>query len=575
MSDVDAAVAERLESWTADRVAERLWARDGTLWAASGKPAGEVAGWLGWLDLPDAMSARVPELEHLARDVRQDGYRRAAVLGMGGSSLAPELFARIFAPPGGQAGGRVGTGVASAEDLDLRILDSTHPDVVRGFRSWAGGQRTLFCVSSKSGSTTEPNAFQAAMGEIAPALDFVAITDPGSSLGELARAQEFRAIVEAPPDVGGRYSALTVFGLVPAALVGVDIRALLERARGMAEACRSAAAADNPGLVLGAAMGEAALAGRDKLTILTSPRLAPFGDWAEQLVAESTGKAGKGIVPVVGESIGEPGDYGDDRFFVFLTLAGEPHDELRALADALTEAGHPALHIQLADTFDVGAEFVRWEVATAAAGIVLGIDPFDQPNVQESKDATKELLEAFRSKGALPQPAPIVSEPGIAVTADPAALGDTPVSVDGAVRQLLTRLRAGHDYFAILAYLPPDPDVEDRLQRIRLRVRDALGVATTLGFGPRFLHSTGQLHKGGPDTGAFLQLTGEPSKDLPIAGWDESFATLIAAQALGDLTSLQRRGRRAVRLHLGDVDAGLGRLEAMVTDAVGLASTRR
>ncbi|MBA2632210.1 MAG: transaldolase [Chloroflexi bacterium] len=571
MSDLDAAVTARLESWTADRVARRLWAKDGSLWAASGKRANEVAAWLGWLDLPEAMSARVAELEHLARDVRQDGYRRAAVLGMGGSSLAPELFARVF----GWAGGPAGTGAASAEGLELRILDSTHPDVVRGFRSWAGEQRTLFCVSSKSGSTTEPNAFQAAMSEIAPALDFVAITDPGSSLGELARAQEFRAIVEAPPDVGGRYSALTVFGLLPAALVGVDLGALLGRARAMADACRNPIAADNPGLALGAAIGEAALAGRDKLTILTSPRLAAFGDWAEQLVAESTGKAGRGVVPVVGEPIGNPADYGDDRFFVFVTLAGESHDQLGAVAEALMDRGHHVLHIELADPFDVGGEFVRWEVATAAMGIVLGIDPFDQPNVQESKDATTELLEAFRSRGALPQPPPIVSEAGIAVTADPAALGDAPVSVDGAVAQLLSLLTGGRDYLAILAYLPPGREVEERLQRIRVRVRDALGVATTIGFGPRFLHSTGQLHKGGPDTGAFLQLTAEPSKNLPIAGWDETFGTLIAAQALGDLASLQRRGRRAVRLHLSDVDAGLERLEAMVDEAIGLASTRR
>jgi len=571
MSDVEAAATARLASWTAGRVADRLWAKDGSLWGASGKAADEVAAWLGWLDLPDAMSQRVTELEHLARDVRQDGYRRAAVLGMGGSSLAPELFSRVF----GWAGGPSGNGAASADGLELRILDSTHPDVVRGFRSWAGEQRTLFCVSSKSGSTTEPNAFQAAMSEIAPALDFIAITDPGSSLGELARAQEFRAIVEAPPDVGGRYSALTVFGLLPAALVGVDVGGLLARAVEMAGACRTEDASQNPGLELGATIGEAALAGRDKLTILTSPRLAAFGDWVEQLVAESSGKAGKGIVPVVGEPLGDPGSYGDDRFFVFMTLAGDPPGELLTLADALIEAGHPCRHIELADPLDVGAEFVRWEVATAAAGIVLGIDPFDQPNVQESKDATKELLEAFRSNGALPQPAPIVSEEGIAATADQAALGDAPVTVDGAVRELLTLLEGGRDYFAILAYIPPDPDVEERLQAIRAGVRDALGVATTLGFGPRFLHSTGQLHKGGPDSGVFLQLTADPSKDLPIAGWRESFGTLIAAQALGDLTALQRRGRRALRLHFRDLDAGLGRLEAMVSEAIGLTSTRR
>jgi transaldolase / glucose-6-phosphate isomerase len=570
MTDLERAIASRLTAWTTDRVAERLWAKDGSLWADSGKPAEEVAAWLGWLDLPEAMSGRVTELTHLVRDVREDGYRRAAVLGMGGSSLAPELFSRVF----GWAGGPAGTGAASADGLELRVCDSTHPDVVRGFRSWAGEQRTLFCVSSKSGSTTEPNAYQAAMGEIAPALDFLAITDPGTSLAELARAQEFRGIVEAPADVGGRYSALTVFGLVPAALCGVDLGQLLARARAMAGACRTPDAASNPGLALGAAIGEAARAGRDKLTILTSPQLASLGDWAEQLVAESTGKAGVGVVPVVGEPVGDPGDYADDRFFVFVTLAGESRAVLGELAGRLMELGHAGRHIELSDPYDIGAEFVRWEVATAAAGIVLGIDPFDQPNVQESKDATKSLLEAYRAKGALPLPGPLVSEPGIAATADPSALGDTPMSVDGAVSDLLSLLEAGRDYFAVLAYLPPDREVVDQLERLRTRIRDATGAATTLGFGPRFLHSTGQLHKGGPDTGVFLQLTAEPSKDLPIPGWDESFGTLIAAQALGDLASLQRRGRRALRLHFSDLEGGLARLEAMVDGVIGPARTR-
>jgi transaldolase / glucose-6-phosphate isomerase len=566
MSELDDAVRSRLEAWTSDRVAERLWEKDGSLWGASGKPAEALSQWLGWLDLPQAMRARVDELAHLARDVREDGYRRAAVLGMGGSSLAPELFSRVF----GWAGGPSGNGAASADGLELRILDSTHPDVVRGFRSWASEQRTLFCVSSKSGTTTEPNAYQAAMGEIEPALDFIAITDPGTALVDLARAQEFRAIVEAPADVGGRYSALTVFGLVPAALNGVDLAGLLDGARAMADACRTPDAASNPGLALGAAIGEAARAGRDKLTILTSPRLAAFGDWAEQLIAESTGKAGKGIIPIVGEPIAAADAYGDDRSFVFVTLADDAHDDLRALAAELESRGHPVRHIGLGAPIEVGAEFVRWEVATAAAGIVLGIDPFDQPNVQESKDATTELLEAYRTKGALPQPMPLVSEPGVAVTADPEALGDAPVTVDGAVAQLLGMTRGGRDYFAILAYLPADDAIADRLQRLRVRVRELTGAATTLGFGPRFLHSTGQLHKGGPDTGVFLQLTAEPSKDLAIPGWEESFGTLIAAQALGDLTSLQRRGRRAMRLHFNELESGLDRLESMVDSALGV-----
>jgi glucose-6-phosphate isomerase len=566
MTDLDAAIASRLEAMTADRTADRLWTKDGSLWAASGKAPEEVAAWLGWLDLPETMAARVTELDHFARDVREDGYRRAAVLGMGGSSLAPELFSRVF----GSAGGSAGYGAASADGLELRVLDSTHPDAVRGFRSWASEARTLFCVSSKSGTTTEPNAYHAAMSAIAPALDFVAITDPGTPLADLARAQEFRAIIEAPPDVGGRYSALTVFGLVPAALAGVDVGGLLERARSMGDACREADAAANPGLALGAFIGEAALAGSDKLTIVTSRRLAAFGDWAEQLIAESTGKSGTGVIPIVGEPLADPGAYGKDRAFVFLTLSDDPDDELAQAAENLREWGHPVVFVNLSDPLDVGAEFARWEVATAIAGIVLGIDPFDQPNVQESKDATTALLEAFRSTGSLPKPMPIVSEPGTAAYADPATLGDTPVSVPGAVAQLLSLVRSGRDYLAILAYTPMDPDIVEKLQEMRVRLRDATGAATTLGFGPRFLHSTGQLHKGGPDTGVFLQLTARASKDLPIPGWDEAFGTLIAAQALGDLESLQRRERRVLRLDMKDLDAGLSRLEAMIDAAVAV-----
>jgi transaldolase/glucose-6-phosphate isomerase len=556
------AVDERLAAWDRERVADRLWAKDGTLWAASGKDAQELAGWLGWLDLPEAMLGRVAELEHLARDVREDGYHRAAVLGMGGSSLAPELFSRVFGWAGGQGRG----GAASPDALELRVLDSTHPDAVRGFREWARAARTLFCLSSKSGTTTEPNAFHAAMSEVAPALDFLAITDPGTALADLARAQEFRGIVEGSPDVGGRYSALSVFGLVPAALNGVDLRGLLERARSMADACRRLAP-DNPGLQLGATLGEAAMAGRDKLTLLTSPRLAAFGDWAEQLVAESTGKADTGIVPVVGEPIGDPVRYGEDRLFVVLTMAGDPESQWRRLDEELSRLGHPVVHIDLADPLDLGAEFVRWEVATAAAGIVLGIDPFDQPNVQESKDATRRLQEAYRERGALPSPGPLFAEPVVAAYGDPAALGDQPVTVDGAVRQLLEIAGPG-DYAAICAYLPSDREIEARLQRIRAQIRDGLGVATTLGFGPRFLHSTGQLHKGGPASGVFLQLTDEPARDLPIPGWQETFGKLIAAQALGDIESLQRRGRRVLRLHLSDRGEGIERLERVVGEAL-------
>ena len=555
-----AAIAARLAAWGGEGVAERLWARDGSLWGASGKEPAEVARWLGWLDLASTMHARVAELDRLAHDVRADGYTRAAVLGMGGSSLAPELFSRVF-------GDALGGSVPADRGMELRILDSTHPDAVRGFREWAESGRTIFCVSSKSGSTTEPNAFHAAMSAHAPALDFVAITDPGTELAQLARSQGFRAIVDGPPDVGGRYSALSVFGLVPAALHGVDLEGMLSYAQAMADRCRLPGA-ENPGLQLGAAIGEAALAGRDKLTILTSSRLASLGDWIEQLVAESTGKAGRGIVPVVGEPIGAAAAYGPDRQFVFITTADDPDPGWGRLASELQELGHPGLHLELPDPLHVGAEFVRWEVATAATGIILAIDPFDQPNVQEAKAATRALLDVYRRDGVLPQPAPLVAEAGIAAYADPATLGDTPVTVDGAVSALLATARAG-DYFALLAYLPADPATVELLQALRGFVRDQTGMAATLGFGPRFLHSTGQLHKGGPNTGILLQITAESRRDLPVPGWPESFGTLIAAQAAGDFGALQRRGRRVLRLHLADPAVGLARLEAMMHATLG------
>jgi len=314
-------------------------------------------------------------------------------------------------------------------------------------------------------------------------------------------------------------------------------------------------------------MGEAALGGRDKLTILTSPRLASLGDWIEQLVAESTGKAGRGIVPVVGEPPAGAEAYGADRQFVVIGLAGDDGGS-QSLAAELEGLGHPLIRLELRDALDIGAEFVRWEVATAAAGILLEIDPFDQPNVQEAKDATRALLDAYRETGALAQPAPVVAEPGIAAYADPTALGDEPVTVDGALAALLETASRG-DYFALLAYLPADPRTVEVLQRLRVLVRDRLGLATTVGIGPRFLHSTGQLHKGGPDSGIFLQLTADPRRDLPIPGWPETCGTLIAAQAAGDLAALQRRGRRVLRLHLADPESGLARLEAMMHATLG------
>jgi transaldolase/glucose-6-phosphate isomerase len=544
------AVSRRLEQWAADRVAERIWARDGSLWAASGRPADEVAEWLGWLDLPAMMGERIDEIRNLAAAVSRDGYRRAAVLGMGGSSLAPELCGRLF------------DGMT-----DLRVCDSTHPDAVRGFRAWATAIRSIQFVSSKSGTTTETMAFHAAMAEVVPALDFVAITDPGTPLTDLARAQEFRAIVEGEPSVGGRYSALSVFGLVPAAIRGVDVESVLGYARQMSDACR-APATDNPGLLLAATLGEAALAGRDKLTILTTPRLSTLGDWIEQLIAESLGKSGRGIVPVVGEPVGPVDVYGADRCFVTITLDGEPDHGLAEVAAALREAGHPVGEFRLERPEAVGGEFVRWEIAAAALGLVLEVNPFDQPDVASAKAATETLLEEFRRDGTFRLPMPLVSEPGLSASADPARLGAAPPTVAAAVRSLLESMDDG-DYFAVLAFLPPDRGTWAALDRLRTTVRDALGAATTVGIGPRYLHSAGQLHKGGPDRGVYLMLTADPDRDLPIPGRPESFGTLIAAQAAGDFTALQARGRRILRVHAADATAGLARVGQLVAEAVG------
>ena len=542
MSALAAAVDARLAAWAAEGFVERLWAHDASLWAASGTPVEELGRWLGWLDLPEQMPRRVGALTRLAREVRADGYTRAAVLGMGGSSLAPDLCARLFLPGPG--------------DPELRVLDTTHPDAVRAFVAWARAARTLLVVSSKSGTTAETLAFQAALAEVAPALDFVVITDPGTPLADLARAMEVRAIVEGQPDVGGRYSALSPFGLLPMALLGIDLDRLLFSAASMAGACH-APPADNPGLRLGAFLGEAALAGRDKLTLVVSTSLGGLAEWIEQLVAESTGKAGRGILPVVGEPLGAPDAYGADRAFVGVGLAGEEDPADEALLTALEQRGHPVLRLRLPEPLAIGGEFVRWEIGVAVAGALMGINPFDQPNVTEAKAATGALLEAYRRDGHLPEPDPMPTT----------VAANAPGNDAAAVRELLASLRAG-DYLAILAYAPPEMPTADALDRIRVAVRDRLRVATTAGIGPRYLHSTGQLHKGGPNTGAYLLLTVEPRRDLPIPGAAETFGTLIRAQALGDLAALRSGGRRVAHLHLPDPTGGLARVEELVDAAL-------
>jgi glucose-6-phosphate isomerase len=496
-TELSSAIADRLAHIDDDRILERIWARDHTVW----KPdPTEVSNRLGWLDVADAMRRRVDELVAFAHAAASDGLETAVLLGMGGSSLAPEVLARTF----GSAAGSLG----------LRVLDTTHPATIERVTAELDLDRTLFVAASKSGTTIETRSHLEHFWSLAPdGARFAAITDPGTPLGELARERGFRACFENPEDIGGRYSALSLFGLVPAALIGAPVDDLLGSAVAMAAASGPPGpAADSPGAALGAALGEAARAGIDKLTLVLPDAVASLGDWVEQLVAESTGKEGLGIVPIVGEPLGDPGVYGDDRLFVASDEGEGP--------DALERAGHPVVRLPFTGTRGLGGEFVRWEVATAVAGYVLGINPFDQPNVQEAKDATAEAL----------------GSGGVDATGTDDAAG------------LLDGIRPG-DYVAILAYLDRTAETEATLQRVRLAVRDRHRVATTVGFGPRFLHSTGQLHKGGPDEGVFLQVVDAGrAVDVPVPEAVYSFGTLIDAQALGDLRALQRRGRRVARV---------------------------
>ena len=463
----------------------------------------------------------------LAENVRSEGFRHVVLLGMGGSSLAPEVYQRTF----GNASGHP----------ELLVLDSTHPDAVRAVAGLIDPARTIFVVSSKSGGTLETMSgfryFWSLVVERAetPGAHFVAVTDPGSSLEALAAERGFRSVFHAPSDVGGRYSALTDFGLVPAALIGVDPARLLDRAAGIADATGPfVSALQNPALHLGAAMGELALLGRDKVTYVVSPTLAAFPDWVEQLVAESTGKDGKGIVPVAGEGLLAPSFYGSDRFFISLSLAGDEDEEQAVALQLLEDAGHPVARIMLRDPYDLAAEMFRAEMATAAAGAVLGIHPFNQPDVQLAKSLAQEAMEGTGDQG---EPPPEVS------------IGD-PDALAGHITDWLGSIRPG-DYLAIQAYLPMNPAVGQVLESIRTDLQQRFRIATTVGYGPRFLHSTGQLHKGGPPSGLFLQIVDEPDLDLDVPETDYTFGRLIAAQSVGDYQAMRQRGQRVLRVNLG------------------------
>jgi transaldolase/glucose-6-phosphate isomerase len=556
----------RDEEW-----ATRLFDRDVTLWTADERVGAAIAERLGWLDAPIEFAERTAALEGFGDAVVDEGFTTVIEAGMGGSSLAPDVLHRTF---GSQEGYPA-----------LRILDSTDPAYVAATLDDLDPLQTLVLVASKSGTTTEPNAFLAAAWERArAALDRVehhvyenpggfiaAITDPGRSVEAIAHHDEFREVFLNPPDVGGRYSALTYVGLVPASVIGLDLDALLASANAMLGACRELDPESNPGVSLGLALGTLAKAGRDKLTFLTDEAIASFGAWAEQLIAESTGKRGVGIVPIDLEPTGPVESYGTDRAFVRITLAGTRNLAQDDLAAALEGAGHPVIRIDIADPIDLGAEFVRWEVATAIAGAVLGIDPFDQPNVEEAKQLTRDAL-ARHEQGAPEMtslPAPIAAADGLTIHGD-AALRLT--SHDGTVSGELARhlaRRRPTAYLALQAFIEPTPAHDRALARIRALLRDRTGRATTSGYGPRFLHSTGQLHKGGAPIGWFLQLTAGHPVDRDIPGWPYTFGQLIDAQASGDFAAIEAHDLPILRVHLGDdPDAGLEALERAIEAAL-------
>ncbi len=560
-----AALAEhaRRNDW-----AQRLMGRDATLWSEDAAVKATISNRLGWLDAATHFTDQIPALEGFGEGIRVAGFRTAVVMGMGGSSLAPEVLLGTFGTADGY--------------LDLRILDSTDPEAVAAIVDDLDPLSTLWIVASKSGTTTEPLAFLAdAWARLSAALamagsdqgpgDFiVAITDPGNSLTSIPHHEALREVFLNPPDIGGRYSALSYVGLVPASLIGLDLDPLLASASMMLAACREPEPEQNPGLLLGLALGGLARAGRNKLTFIADPALASFGAWAEQLIAESTGKNGLGIVPVDREPLGGFGAYGDDRVFVSMALAGSA-DPSGGLLDQLAAAGHPVIRLTLEDPMDLGAEFVRWEVATAFAGAVLGIDPFDQPNVEEAKEGTRRVLAAASGSRAPASDAAAAAAHGGAATGehDVAAFGPRLTGLaDVDDRHLAELIRDGlqtlrpDGYLAIQAFIASAPERDAVINRIRALVRDRLRRATTSGYGPRFLHSTGQLHKGGPPTGWFLQLTAAHPHDREIHGWPYTFGRLIDGQAEGDAGALAAHDLPVLRLRLGpDVVADLERIE--------------
>jgi transaldolase/glucose-6-phosphate isomerase len=559
-AELDSAVRNALRDWDVNGKVRRLWDRDASLWTGT-----DESQWLGWLDITEDQLAHIDHLTGLAEEVRSSGFRHALLLGMGGSSLCPEVMTLTF-------------GKMSSWP-QLHVLDSTDPAQVRAVEKEVDLAKTLCIVSSKSGSTLEPNIFKQyffermrqTVGESKAGEHLIAITDPRSKMQQVAEADRFRHVFFGLPTIGGRYSALSDFGMVPAAVMGVDVPKFLERTEVMVHACGpDVPAAANPGLVLGAILGTLANAGRDKVTMIVSPGIYDLGAWLEQLLAESTGKNGKGLIPVDRERLGVPEVYGNDRLFAYLRLEAAPDTAQDAAVERLERAGQPVVRISVADINDLGQEFFRWEIATAVAGSIMGINPFNQPDVEASKLVTRKLTTEFEQAGALPAEKPILDDGGIKVYTNDknaAALGKQK-SLVGMLRAHLQRLLPG-DYFALLAYVQMNAPHEGRLENIRHEVRDWKRVATCLGFGPRFLHSTGQAYKGGPNSGVFLQITCDDAHDLPVPGQKYTFGVVKAAQARGDFEVLAERDRRAIRVHVGaDVAAGLAALEHAVKQAL-------
>lgn len=560
-SDLEKEVAQARERWDQANSTARLWKKDPTLWSND-----DEGKWLGWLDIVDEESANLSKFQALAAEIAEDGFTHLVLLGMGGSSLCPEVFSLTFGK--------------QPNAPELLVLDSTDPVQIQSLRAKIDPRRTLFCVSSKSGTTLEPNIYmqyffeetRKVVGETA-GNHFIAVTDPGSKLEAVAGQLGFRRVYHGIPSIGGRYSALSDFGLVPHAGMGLDTKKLLERTALMVEASKVSDATKNPGVTLGLILGTAATKfGRDKVTLHCTKSLADLGAWLEQLLAESTGKQGHGLIPVDREPLCPVGEYSNDRVFAYIKFAGDGGEEIESAIAALEKAGQPVLRIVLKDLDDIGQAFFQWEIATAVAGSVIGINAFNQPDVEASKIVTRELTTAFEKSGSLPAEQPLLDQDGIKLFTDPAnasvLVNGAHPTLGGVIRKHLDRIRPG-DYFGLLAYIPMFPEYEAKLQEIRKSVLESKKVATVLGFGPRFLHSTGQAYKGGPNSGVFMQITCDDAQDLPVPQQKYTFGIVKAAQARGDFQVLADRKRRALRVHLGkDLAAGLDHLHDLVCAAV-------